>query len=202
MYESNCELSVSDMKDYIPDYFAYFLLYPKSFLSRNILCEDKFLFSSICEGLNIPQPNTILLTKSGVILSDKQDAIDLESAIDILRQSKAEKIFCKPRYGVGGGGIFAFNKTNDEYIDKNTSSALDLKQFISQDYIIQEGVVQHSIMNGIYPLSINTFRIITEYTEEYGVRILFVLLRMGDKGMEVDNASSGGVYIGVDSITG
>ncbi len=202
MYELDCKLSLSDMKDYIPDYFAYFLLYPKSFLSRDILCEDKFLFYSICEGLNIPQAKTILLTKNGLFLSDKQDILNLESATDILKQSKAQKIFCKPRYGIGGKGISVFNNIDDKYIDKNTSSVLDLAQFVNQDYIIQEGILQHPIMNDIYPLSINTFRIITEYTEEFGVTILFVLLRMGNKGMEVDNASSGGVYIGVDSVTG
>lgn len=205
MYQKSCPLSLSEMKDYIPDFFAYFLFYPQSFLERNILCEDKLLFHSICEGSGIKTPKTLIAIKDGRFLTHLQDVISKEEAYEIIQASQAEKIFCKPRYGVGGGGIHVFHKSDNQFINNKDHSELNadyLESIVHLDYILQEGLTQHPVMDQIYPHSINTFRIVTRYTKESGVDLLFVALRMGNKGMEVDNASSGGLYIKVDVYSG
>lgn len=205
MYRSDCCFSIDEMKCYIPDYFAYYLLYPKSFLSRNLLCEDKFLFYAICEGFQITQAQTILLSKEKHFYTHRQNPIDKEDAFDIIIESDSTKIFCKPRYGIGGGGIIVLQKEKEQYINKESSTIVTpdfLNNLLLQDYIIQKGIVQHAVMNSIYPNSVNTFRIITEYKGNAEIAILFTLLRMGNKGMDVDNASSGGIYIGVNVVTG
>lgn len=205
MYKSDCNLTISEMKNYIPDFFAYYLLYPKSFKERNILCEDKMLFYSICKGLNINQPQVLFSTKEKQIFTEYQDIIDIKQAYDIILESNTEKIFCKPTFGVGGKGIKVFNKRNNTYINNKDNSTLDLeyiKYLSTQDYIIQKGLTQHSIINKIYSSSINTFRIVTKYEGGSNVKILFALLRMGSNGMEIDNASSGGLYTRIDILTG
>ncbi|MFQ8806659.1 MAG: sugar-transfer associated ATP-grasp domain-containing protein [Alistipes indistinctus] len=56
-------------------------------------------------------------------------------------------------------------------------------------------------MAAIYPHAICTFRIVTR-NEKNSVSILFSLLRVGQGAMQVDNASSGGLYMQVDAVTG
>lgn len=206
MYRSDCPLSISEMKNYIPDYFAYYLLYPKSFKERNILCEDKFLFYTICQGLRINQPKTILYTRNNSFLNDQQNIITLQETLEIIQNIPDKKLFIKPRFGVGGTGIHVLNKTNpNTFIDKQKNVIVDLeyiKEIVKQDYIIQAGLTQHTIINEIYPFSINTFRIVTECIDNSKIKILFALLRMGHGGMEIDNATSGGLYTKVNPNTG
>ena len=198
MYRADCNLNIIEMKNYIPDYFAYYLLYPKSFKERNTLCEDKFLFYTICQGLKINQPKTILYTKNNSFLDDNQNIITPQEAFDIIQKTDADKIFIKPRFGVGGMDIHIFSKVeNNVFINKQENSIINpeyIHKITLQDYIIQIGLRQHPIMNEIYPHSINTFRIVTEYINNSDIKILFVLLRMGHHGMEIDNATSGGLY--------
>lgn len=205
MYRRDCTLTLDQMKDYIPDFFAYYLLYPKSFKERNVLCEDKMLFYSICKGLKIPQPKILFSIKNGQILSEELDVLNLQQGYEMIRNTTAQKIFCKPTFGVGGANIHVFNKQDNHYINKQDHTILDtefLKKLSGQEYILQEGLVQHPMMNQIYPSAINTFRIVTESNGGPDIKIKFVLLRMGRGGMEIDNASSGGLYLKIDPRTG
>jgi Sugar-transfer associated ATP-grasp len=97
-----------------------------------------------------------------------------------------------------------FSKTGSDYITKN-GQKLD-KTFIkenllSNSYVIQEGLKQHPDMDAIYSGSINTCRIITRVMNGEP-EILFSMLRMGQKGSEVDNASQGGLYCKIDKDSG
>ena len=67
LYRKDCPLSMEQMKAYIPDYFAYFLFYPQSFNERNVLCEDKRLFASLCRGYGINHPRVLLSVSDGVL---------------------------------------------------------------------------------------------------------------------------------------
>ena len=126
MYRADCNLNIIEMKNYIPDYFAYYLLYPKSFKERNTLCEDKFLFYTICQGLKINQPKTILYTKNNSFLDDNQNIITPQEAFDIIQKTDADKIFIKPRFGVGGMDIHIFSKVeNNVFINKQDNSIIN-----------------------------------------------------------------------------
>ena len=205
LYRKDCTLNIEEMKDYIPDYFAYYLLYPKSFKDRNILCEDKKLMYIVNTGLNIPQPNTLFFTENNSKLSTSLDLIDTTDCYNLIKKSNANKIFVKPTFGVGGKGIKVFNKKDNIFWDRNDNIVLDenyISEIAKNSYIIQEGVNQHTDINKIYPYAINTFRIITEYNQGEEPKIIFSLLRMGCGGMQIDNASSGGIYIKINSESG
>ncbi|MDG6219740.1 MAG: sugar-transfer associated ATP-grasp domain-containing protein, partial [Candidatus Thermoplasmatota archaeon] len=66
-----------------------------------------------------------------------------------------------------------------------------------KDYIIQPGLIQHDELSRIYPHSVNTFRIATENSNG-NVRLLCATLRMGQRGMEVDNGTQGGLLVKID----
>lgn len=67
----------------------------------------------------------------------------------------------------------------------------------TRDFVIQECIEQHKDMAQFNPSSINTFRITTLYLN--GIfSVLSVVLRIGKRGMNVDNWGSGGIILGVN----
>jgi hypothetical protein len=70
-----------------------------------------------------------------------------------------------------------------------------------QDYIVQAGVIQDSEISGIYPGSVNTFRIIVENINGLA-RVVCAVMRIGRGLSEIDNASSGGIFIKIDIPSG
>lgn len=205
-YRQDCPLTVEQMKEYIPDFFAYYLFFPRSFKDRNILCEDKQLMSAINTGLGIRQPRALFFIRDHKILSAEFDPLTAEQCTEVIDACRAEKIFVKPTFGVGGKGIVVFNRDsqNGKLLDKNTGQEFDaayLGSLTDSEYTIQEGVRQHEAMNALYPHSLDTFRIFTECVDGRA-RILVALLRMGCGGMQLDNASCGGLYIKIDAETG
>lgn len=204
-YKSNCSFGIEEMKKYIPDFFAYYLLFPKSYKDRGVLCEDKRLMYSIANGLDINQPNELFSIHNGFFFSPSLDILSQNDVLLTINESKSRKLFVKPTFGVGGKGIYIFCKEDGMYFCKEHNITLDssfLNKIISHNYVVQEGVIQHSELNQIYPHSLNTFRIVTEVTNNMNVNILFSLLRMGLGGNQVDNASSGGIYVKIDKETG
>ena len=96
----------------------------------------------------------------------------------------------------GGGG------KNVKIVDLVNLSVLEIKA-IAREYnynIMEEYVYQHESLRLLAPNSLNTIRVITQYTNG-NVEIIGTILRMGiDKN--TDNLSSGGLACNVDIQTG
>jgi len=205
-YRSDCPLTLAQMEEYIPDFFAYYLFYPRSFKDRNALCEDKQLMYAVNAGLGIRQPRTLFFLRDGRILSERLDPLRPQEYAQAIAECRAGKIFVKPTFGVGGKGIAVFNRTADgrmaETASGRTFDAECLEAFAAEgDYTVQEGVRQHEAMNAVYPDAVNTLRVITDCVGGRA-RVLLALLRMGCGGRQIDNASSGGLYVKVDVAAG
>lgn len=204
LYRKDCNLTIEQMKDYVPDYFAYYILFPKSFKERNILCEDKRLFSAICKGYDISQPQLLFSLNKGLVTDCAGNTVTPRKMIETISLETSPKIFFKPTYGVGGRGILVFIKKGDKYVgaaDNEELSESFINSISPYDYVVQAGLIQHEAMDELYPGSINTFRIITRCREGH-VNILFSLLRLGQHGNHVDNASVGGMYTRIDTENG
>lgn len=93
----------------------------------------------------------------------------------------------------GGHGVVFFDKSDGDGRLKEILHSLKVNT------VIQTGLKQHNEMNRLNPSSVNTIRILTHLTRNEGVKIRSVIVRMGRNGSHVDNASSGGVTVGVDS---
>ncbi len=205
-WHRECPLTLEQMKSYIPDFYAYYLMFPQSFRDRNVLCEDKRLMYSINAGLGIAQPVELFSTRDGVFYDSQLDPLTIDKAQRHIAECGARRLFVKPTFGVGGKGIEAFDLSeNGAYLNCKTREPLDeavLAKLAAEDHIVQIGLEQHPTMNAIYPDAVNTFRIVTECDDKGRARVLLSLLRMGSGGGHIDNASSGGIYIGVDPETG
>ena len=67
--------------------------------------------------------------------------------------------------------------------------------------LCEEFVVQHEAVSALYPLSVNTYRIVTVLTE--GVpHIVYAFIRIGNGGRFVDNINAGGMAAPVNIETG
>jgi hypothetical protein len=205
MYRSDCPLSLDEMKEYIPHFFQMNLFFPLSYKDYGILCEDKQLTYAMLKAYGIRQPNMLLGFDNGKVYGAANQPLCREETDAVLSASSAQKIFLKPRFGLGGRGIMVFSRReNNTFVDEKNEvlSYKFLTEHLKDDaYIAQEGMVQHPDLSKIYAHSVNTFRVMTECVNGQP-KIIYALFRMGSGGQQIDNASSGGMYLKVDVETG
>jgi hypothetical protein len=204
LYRKDCTLSLEELKKYTPYFYMHRLFYPDSYKEYGVLCEDKELTHAMLKGYDVLHPKMILSSENGNFYDNAGNSISASNADAIINESNTAKLFVKPRYGLGGKGIFVYTKNGGSYIDSD-KKALDQSLFTNllktEAYIVEEGLVQHTDMNVLYPYSVNTFRIVTECVNG-NAKILYSIVRMGRGGKEIDNASAGGIYTKIDAETG
>ncbi len=100
---------------------------------------------------------------------------------------KHPTIIVKPLSLSCGKGVEKID-TTDKDIDELYKTLMDNTQ-----YCIEEVAVQHDVLNELYPLSINTIRIVT-----LNKVVVTAYLRMGNSGNVVDNFNHGGMVTKVD----
>lgn len=107
---------------------------------------------------------------------------------------KKEFIY-KPVDGTCGRGI--------EKISFENISANEMFERLKQKPagIIEEVVIQHSRLSEVYPLAINTIRVVT-ILKDNTVTPVFAFWRIGNNGKFVDNLNSGGMAALLDISTG
>ena len=111
-----------------------------------------------------------------------------------------QKVLYKPsNNGNAGSGIEVFDMSEP---DKAFDAISELPRGIVEEYLIQ-----HPVMSGLYPHSVNTMRIASvcwadEETGEDHFEIAYATLRMGSGGSNVDNFTTGGMVASIDLDTG
>lgn len=111
---------------------------------------------------------------------------------DYLEFIKKHPVFmAKPDDGLCGKGI--------EAIDTNGKDPKVLyDSFIAnKQLLLEEKIIQNEEISSIYPLAINTIRVVTMNVNGK-VSVPFVAIRIGDGGRVVDNFNNGGMFTVVD----
>lgn len=112
-----------------------------------------------------------------------------------------DKVIVKPAKDLGGHGITFFERKHGELVNsEDIPLSLEfLDTTYKTDYLIQECFEQSDYISQFNPTSVNTIRANTYRDVNTGeIHILGTALRIGAKGSKVDNATSGGVIIGID----
>lgn len=109
--------------------------------------------------------------------------------------SDKKEFIYKPVDGTCGRGI--------EKISVSGKSAGELYEYVLNKPrgIIEEVVVQHSALSRVYPLAINTIRVVT-ILKDGAVTPVFAFWRIGNNGKFVDNLNSGGMAALLDIESG
>ena len=156
--------------------------------------EDKnfnsFLYSEVS------QPRTILRgikndsRRSESLLLDEDYRI-LDDKEALKRLAKVECAICKPSIDSGGGKSISF-------LDSSMSEKRKLEIIKTMpDVVVQEIVQQHNCLSAFNASSLNTIRIVTFVTNKNDVLVLSAVLRMGCDNKRLDNAHSGGIFVGL-----
>lgn len=179
-------------ENFDPRYMPDDLYYSKvdTFFNKGIearIIDDKNLYNLFFH--DIKQPKTIIRKISGSYLNSTYNLISTEKAIEKCLFQK--QLILKRSTLSGSGSDILFWKIEDglTYLIKILNSPFD--------YIIQELVNQHSEFNRLNSSSVNTLRIMTLFLNDE-VHVLSSIIRMGVNGSLVDNASSGGLFCGIN----
>lgn len=181
--------------NYIPDsiHIAYIDPYFNDWtLAKHI--DNKCYYPRLFSGLNLPET---IAYRINDFWYDKDNAIISEGdAISYINSNKYECFIKKAKDSYGGKGVYYY----DGREENNTSN--DLKSIFSMikgDIVIQKRLEQSEIMSRLHKESVNSIRHISLLSREGNVTILSSILRMGVGGAKVDNASSGGITVGINT---
>ena len=187
-YNRFCE-DKDSLKYYIPDSVFYTdidMFYTD--VRRSYELDDKNLYDLFFG--DVRRPVTVARKCNGALMDKDYHPLTIDQAIKLCQE--AGQVIYKPtRNSQGGKGIF--------FYDATSGSLDELKSRMGghYDFIIQEVVSQHECLNKIHDKSVNTVRIMTFYYQDK-VHLLSSVLRMGRDGARVDNASSGGIFCGIN----
>lgn len=142
-----------------------------------------------------------ILTKeeTGFLCINGTEVTDLT---DLLKHEK--NLFVKPSDGMQGKGCFSLQYVNDTTCLANGKQLdfSELADLLETGYIVEESVKNHPDIDKIYPLSLNTLRMITMRDTEGKCHFIAGIHRFGANGNRVDNTHQGGLAIGINAETG
>jgi len=206
LYREDNQATKEDLVNYIPDFFWYYLYLPHyTSYKFSLLTDNKIVTEQFFRSLKILQPVTLCRIFQGKIYSPEMLLINFDQVCQELSRKKCKKIFVKPAESGKGKGIYIFHKKDDGTYT-NSENIFFSGSFLERigkdkDYIIQQGIHQHPEISDIYPESINTIRIITEYTND-DVHVPCAMMRLGRGKNEIDNASAGGIFLKIETGNG
>lgn len=112
--------------------------------------------------------------------------------------SNKDIIFAKPNVGESGKGIEKLEKSKFKDLNDMFNYIMDKSKNFG---IIEELIVQHDVLNKLYPLAINSLRIVSIVVDG-NPQIVYVVSKSGNKGKFVDNMENDGLCCPVDTNTG
>jgi hypothetical protein len=162
------------------------------------LLDDKLFFAFFSEKVNLKTPTLISYNFKSTFYYNNttytiQSKIDLNNFFDtVFSEHAIDALFFRPPSEQGGKGCFKLTKENQtEMVD------LKFETFMNDNYVHTEVVHQHKDISKINSSSVNTLRIVTLVTADNNTEIVSALMRFGVGDSVVDNASSGGFFVGI-----
>ncbi len=174
-------------KLFLPDSFFYcYIDYFYNNWNRLKSLDNKCLYDLYFP--NVKQPETIAKKINGYWYIDKK--IVGFQLVEKELESYSEfvvKIACE---SAGGNGVKFYRKVDSSFMEFEKNH---------KDLIIQKTFTQSPILARLNESSINTIRIMTFCKDEKEqIKFLSAVARFGVKGGRTDNASTGGLVVGID----
>lgn len=154
---------------------------PSSWIS---LLRDKYLFYRYMKANGLLVPEIFAVMMDGRLFNQDLEPISIET----LKNRK--DYFLKDIDGECGNGI--------EHISDFAMLQVYIERAENKNFILQERVHQHDLMNRLNPNSVNTIRVVTVMKDGFPL-FYNAFLRIGSKNSEYcDNTSQGGIAVGID----
>ena len=127
----------------------------------------------------------------------KRDFVDLaETDFDAFRKFMENKdvVFAKPNTAESGKGIERLEKAAFASVDE----MFDYVKRPEKNFgVLEEQIIQHEDLARLYPLAVNTLRIVT-LARNGQVHIPYAVCKMGNEGKFVDNMENSGLACPID----
>lgn len=188
--------SVNDLFSvkYIPTYIYYSQITPLfNDVKMRVVYSDKNMSDRLFPDML--QPRGIIKNMNGFFYHEEKP-IDRETAIGLCH-NLPDAVIKHSIDSCQGESVIRFSSIHGITSSQNRT-VKELFDSYRKNFLVQEAVSQHERLGSLNPSSLNTIRIMTFYRDNNEVVPLFAVLRMGRKGVKVDNASAGGLYCGIN----
>ncbi|HEX2527575.1 MAG TPA: sugar-transfer associated ATP-grasp domain-containing protein [Geminicoccus sp.] len=165
------------------------------------LLEDKLRFEAWFRSRNFPLARQFAHNEGRTFWVDGaerqvDDLAAFKALVEELRaRSSHGSIFVKPVGGMQGDGCRRIDRADADLAELYEDTR-------ARPFLFQETLVQHPALAAIYPGSINTIRLLTCRAPGQPPAVIAAILRLGMGRSIVDNASQGGIAVGIDLETG
>jgi hypothetical protein len=169
-------------------------------VATSIFVNEKNYYDKLFHDSGVKMPETFFRCVNSVYLDKYYRPIDnIVDCINIIHQD----IIIKQSYGSGGGSqVRKFYYNNEKEQLENNGIVFNVDEYyksMNGNFIVQSVIQQHKDIGILHPWSLNTMRLISYRSiQTNDVNMLGQTLRMGVKKSYVDNASSGGIAIGIN----
>ena len=114
---------------------------------------------------------------------------------ELCGRSTTNSVFIKPVDGRQGRHCYRIDPASGDV-------SWIYAEAVTRRFLFEETLVQHEALSAVFPCSVNTIRVVTCAGPGEPPVVVAALLRLGAEGRAVDNASQGGVFVGVELETG
>jgi hypothetical protein len=167
------------------------------------LVENKLFFSLLTEKSPLKTPklisynlgNTFTHNATVTQIHTKSELVSFFE--HVLSTEHLEGLFFRPPSEYGGKDCFKLTRAD-------LKNELDQRfETLTNGYYVHTKIIdQHQALNKIHDTSVSTLRIITLVTSDNQPEIISILMRFGVGTSVVDNASSGGFFVGIHTEEG
>lgn len=149
-------------------------------------------------------PKTLLRKMGGFYYDADYNPVILTNNLvtNLIGNSTTGRAILKPSVGgMSGRGVCLLEQdvSGSVFLGNGQEVNKDFLDKLGQDFIIQEAVEQCAFISQFNPSSANTLRLsIYRSVKDNKCHLTGAILRIGGKGSIVDNAHSGGCYVGIN----
>lgn len=152
-----------------------------------LVIDDKNMYDLYFHDVNMP--TTVGRVIGGKYLDKDYQVISIQKLIEQCQSVK--HVILKPAVNSSAGHGIAF------WNESEGAEVLEKLLTERNNIIVQTLIRQHEEINKIYPESVNSIRIVTCHFKGE-TRVLSSVIRMGQDGNKLDNASQGGLFCGIN----
>lgn len=175
---------------YIPE-LDHFL---NIFNTYNSVFEDKNVMPHLAKSVGVKTPQVLFSKVKGFYLDAENHPTTCDKVLEALHNHG--RLFIKPSVDSMGGRSCVLAEIKEGIDVKSQQPLVEILQQMGDDFVVQECLVCHESLREIYPKSVNTFRVFT-YRWKDQIYMAPSVIRMGKGGMDVDNATQGGIFAGI-----
>jgi hypothetical protein len=198
----------TNIKNYLPNKLISRI--PSYFNDKKVkeVLDNKLYFDLFYRqfGINLPKiimynhKNLFIIDNKTVIINSVHDFLSLLTEIFEKKES-SDSIFIKKTYS-SASGRNTIKLYKQEIISKTEIIHDIYSEVINSEFLFQESIKQHPVLDKISSSSLNTIRFDTFIDQEGKIEIISAFLKISTNNSHVDNVISGGCGIGIDFNTG